>query len=78
MIVTRSLTANEPDLLIGNEAVKLFIKDLSGDALAEYSAPVDGWTHDKLEALVRDTFFAAYPDGWDAFLGECWVGSSEI
>lgn len=56
MIVTRSLTANEPDLLIGNEAVKLFIKDLSGDELAEYSAPVDGWTHDKLEALERDTF----------------------
>jgi hypothetical protein len=78
MIVTRSLTANEPDLLIGNEAVKLFIRDLSGDALAEYSAPVDGWTHDKLEALERDTFFATYPDGWDAFLGECWVGSSEI
>ena len=78
MIVTRSLTANEPDLLIGNEAVKLFIKDLSGDALAEYSAPVNGWTHDKLEALERDTCFAAYPDGWDAFLGECWVGSSEI
>ncbi|MFA1240858.1 hypothetical protein ACCC84_21355 [Serratia odorifera] len=75
MIVTRPTSSKEPDLLCGYETAKLVVKDLSGANATEYATPEQGWTHASLEAL---DLCVAFPDGWDAFLGGEWVGSSEI
>ncbi|EKF67031.1 hypothetical protein B194_5433 [Serratia plymuthica A30] len=34
-----------------------------------------GWTHAQLLAINIDSMA---PEGWDAYLGDEWIGSSEI
>ena len=46
-----------------------------GVEVVQYHAPKGGWTHDALECV---DYFSVSPDGWDAYLGEQWIGSSEI
>jgi hypothetical protein len=75
MIITRALNKGEKDLLIGFENEQLTIKcmDDKADIVIE---PVDGfWTHEALEFIDYNKHS---PSGWDAYLGEKWIGSSEI
>ena len=74
-IVSRPLNHNEPDLLIGNEHQCLIIKDLDSNVVAKIHAPHSGYTHDLLESV---DYFAHSPDGWEAYLGSVWIGSSEV
>ena len=73
MIISRPLNPREPDLLPGNETKPLRFLAPDGSQLSEVQAPAGGWTHDGLEAAVQ-------PDAepWDAFLGDAWIGSSEL
>lgn len=73
MIISRPLSPNEPDLLQGREKLPLRFICAAGAELANVHAPSGGWTHDGLEA-------ATPPDAepWNAYLGEQWVGSSEL
>jgi hypothetical protein len=73
MIVTRPITANEPDLLSGYENEPLILKDLDANELTRIEPVPDGWTHDMLESLELVAF-----EPFDAYLGSRWVGSSEI
>lgn len=75
MIVARPLSAKEPDLLLGREYDVLNIKDLDGIPCISYSPPHQGWTHDALEGV---DYYSVSPFGWDAYLGNEWIGSSEV
>lgn len=75
MIVTRPINQNEPDLLSGNVSKVFNIFDLDGALVCTIEPPAGGWTHDKLEAI---DCYALAPYGWDAYLQNDWIGSSEI
>lgn len=75
MIVSRPQHPNERDLLLEHEHDKLSIRNLEGVELACYLAPVQGWTHDALECV---DYLSVSPDGWEAYLGSQWIGSSEV
>lgn len=74
MIVARPKSPRENDLLHGYEWGSLKLVGDDGKELARFPAPSSGWTHDALEAIVRD-FHAPL---WDAFLDDQWIGSSEV
>ncbi|HAS8195750.1 TPA: hypothetical protein I7682_17870 [Vibrio vulnificus] len=76
MIVARPLLPGEPDLLKGNETAKLIITNLDGQVIGCFT-PSGLWTHDELESFE---FGKLDPEnlGWDAYLGERWIGSSEV
>jgi hypothetical protein len=75
MIVAQPINEKEPNLLIGNENKGLTIQDLAGKVLASISPDDTGWTHAQLLAIDIDSMA---PEGWDAYLGDEWIGSSEI
>ncbi|MCU8056142.1 hypothetical protein L5L78_08005 [Shewanella sp. SM34] len=75
MIVTRPIHNGEPDLLVGFECLTLTIQDLDGNEVAKVSAPNGHWTHDALESL---DIYAYSPNGWNAYLDNHWIGSSEV
>ena len=74
MIIARPVLPGEPDLLPGFEGATLKLIGANGGEVARYSAPSSGWTHDALEALEHE--FTLYQ--WDAYLGDQWIGSSEV
>ena len=73
-LVLRSKSVNEVDLLIGHEFNDFIIKR-DDVVMNVITADVEGWTHEKLEAIDCYVFS---PHCWDAFLGDKWVGSSEL
>lgn len=75
MIITRPINDSEPDLLIGFEQNDLIIKDLDSNVVATITSNKNGWTHDALETFDFDSYS---PFGWVAYLGEEWIGSSEV
>ncbi|MBB1585165.1 hypothetical protein [Serratia sp. OS31] len=74
-IVAEPINLEEPDLLVGNEIKPLTIQDLAGHVLARISPNSCGWSHTQLLAIDIDSMA---PDGWDAYQGDQWIGSSEI
>lgn len=74
MIVARPMHAGESDLLSGFESEALRIVDDTGQQVALIPAPAVGWSHDSLEAAAQPQTGHA----WDAYLGNQWVGSSEV
>lgn len=69
------MNEHESDLLIGHETDELIIKSIEGELMETIQPPKDGWTHDSLESLYISQYS---PNGWDAYLGTQWIGSSEI
>lgn len=65
----------ELDILGVNNQGDLVVSDLDGNELFRIHA-FEGWTHEKLEQLSRE--FGQFPDGADAHIGGCWVGSTEV
>ncbi|EGR0468618.1 hypothetical protein BC355_17615 [Vibrio cholerae] len=68
----------EPDILADVRFKRLIIVSLEGQFLSAYNAPRQGWTHHILESLAH-----SFPNQWeicgaDAYIGEQWVGSTEI
>ncbi|MFN1149603.1 hypothetical protein ACJ0RR_002666 [Serratia liquefaciens] len=74
-LVAQPISDKEPDLLIGNENYPLKVQDLAGKVLTSISPDDTGWTHAQLLAIDIDSMA---PEGWDAYLGDEWIGSSEI
>lgn len=82
-IITRSSDDLRDNILIGFEKEQLTIycmDDKAEDRLNDKEniiiEPNNGfWTHDALEAIDYNELC---PKGWDAYLGEQWIGSSEI
>jgi hypothetical protein len=77
MIVARPVNDLEPDLLEGNESNDLIIYDLDGIELERHISPIGKWTHDLLDQFSTQ-FNIRLKLGWDAYLGESWIGSSEV
>ena len=65
---------DEPDILTARRYDVLIIRTLDGNVLLRKSAPEGGWTHKKL----MENQPANTEEGADAFLGEHWVGSTEV
>jgi hypothetical protein len=77
MIITRPLNANEPDLLKGLEYATLTVQDLDGAVLFT-KVSATAWTHDELERIAAEVVpVFANGNGWNAYLGTLWIGSSE-
>ena len=75
MIIARPINQNECDILIGHETKTLIIKDLS-DEIVKLIEPISGfWSYDSLESIDYDKYT---PHGWNAYLGDNFIGSSEI
>lgn len=81
-IVTRAISQNEPDLLIGKESHALIFTDLNNRPLYTIDAPGGGWSHDALEQAGAEVPDEIQKEGWDAYLNmvnsDNWIGSSEV
>lgn len=65
-------------LIKGHENDPLIITDLSGDELMKLM-PAQPWTHDQLMALpLKELMGEWLQGGADAYLGEQWIGSTEV
>ncbi|NJI86992.1 hypothetical protein HCX89_21355 [Shewanella sp. Iso12] len=81
MIVVRKLSDKEPDILNGFEGHKLVITGLNDNVLLIVGAPEKGWTVEKLEAMnaiANSIADSSQESGWNAYLGDGWIGSSEV
>lgn len=67
----------EPDLLATVKHLAFEIRSFAGNVLETAAAPVSGWTHEQLLAVVMQ-HEAITRDGADGYLGDHWVGSTEI
>jgi len=70
-LVARANRTNECDLLQGYELQTLHFKS-EGRILQSIPAPSQGWSHELIEGL------SAPGVCWDAYLGNQWIGGSEI
>jgi hypothetical protein len=85
MLVARSTDDSEPDLLEGARGVFCFMllgcKPLSpgSEPLMSWGDSSSTWSHEQLDSfldeLIEDGLSCG---GWDAFVGDLWVGSSEV
>lgn len=66
------LTQSEPDILTPNKHEKLFVKDVDSRLMTALPAPAGGWS---LEILTQ---FDVFPDACSAYLGEVFIGSTEV
>ena len=66
----------EPDILSPVRFDPLRVTTLDDRELLVADAPLDGWTTATLEAALSELPFDAF--GCDAYLGTCWIGSSEV
>lgn len=71
--------AEEPDILSPLRNENLIITDLEKKELSRIS-PVNGpWTHEKLEQVAQELYDNRITrHGADAYLGDQWVGSTEV
>ncbi|MDC7692532.1 hypothetical protein [Vogesella indigofera] len=76
MIVTKPVSAQEKDLLLGNEHEDLIFTNGEDEILLQLDAPATGWTHELLEKASEHPSLAGKL--WDAYLEGCWIGSSEV
>lgn len=67
----------EPDILSPVRMAPLTVKDLQGDILLQLDPPPGGWTHDRLCQASEDLAGVTHA-GAEGFLGEQWVGSTEV
>ncbi|MEZ8862550.1 hypothetical protein [Vibrio sp. 10N.247.311.51] len=76
--ITGRLNGHEPDFLTAVKTNTLCLISMDGQLLATRDAPLSGWTHESLcqtnELAQSEWAFC----GVDAYLGDQWVGSSEI
>lgn len=80
IIVARALSQGEQDLLDGKEKEPVFLRALAGQETMRIDNPI-AWTHASLEAIVQrqDVIdFVSHNFGANVYLGDCWVGSSEV
>lgn len=79
-LVAQASCDSEPDLLVGNSRARLCLKSLAGDVLAEL-LPQPEWTHKALFAVADDPCtceMVRESGGADLYLGDVWIGSTEV
>ena len=75
--VTDVVRAGELDILSSIKMQTLSITDLSGVVIDTIPAPKRGWTHQLLEQVAAE-YAEQTRQGANAYLGESWVGSTEV
>jgi hypothetical protein len=68
---------DEPDILTPVKHNDLLITDLDGVQMLIIPAPEGGWS-DELLWAASDRYIAKTANGAEAYLGEQWVGSTEV
>lgn len=68
---------HEPDILPELKHEPLTFRALQGEIIRCWGAPVEGWSHDKLVAIAT-VHAPLTSEGADAYLGNEWVGSTEV
>ncbi|CAB3774576.1 hypothetical protein LMG29542_07954 [Paraburkholderia humisilvae] len=78
-VVARPRKASEPDLLAGLENAILVVKGPTDNVVFSVS-PSLPWTHDAIVTALghEDVVRAVNDDVADAYLGDCWIGSTEL
>lgn len=66
--------SGEPDILSQNKTQPLIIRDQFNAVFKEYPAPPYGWTERQLVEVVFDIRIVPA----SAWLGEQWIGSTEV
>ncbi|MBF6615539.1 MAG: hypothetical protein ITG07_02315 [Candidimonas sp.] len=69
--------AGEPDILTPVALRELRVLSLQGAEIHREPPPEHGWTHPRLQALAA-LLEGQTQAGADAFLGDDWVGSTEV
>ncbi|CNI67844.1 hypothetical protein [Yersinia pekkanenii] len=64
----------ESDFLPNICHLELIVKSLDGVLLMSQVAPESGWTYCELAAIQQESF----DEGADAYLGDHWIGSTEV
>lgn len=67
----------EQDILTAVCQYPLQVRTLEGEIIDEVTAPENGWTH-LLLALEAERLAPFTGGGADAYLGDIWVGSTEV
>lgn len=67
----------EVDILSQAQHNVLLIKNLNGDAITSITPPQTGWSHRSLTEVAED-LPPETERGADAYLGNVWVGSTEV
>ncbi|MEW6343126.1 MAG: hypothetical protein AB1704_20890 [Pseudomonadota bacterium] len=78
-LVARPTCDAEPDLLAGRELDDLVVKGPVEDVIFRVS-PSRPWTHDSIVQTLNhaDVVRAVHGDVANAYLGDHWIGSTEI
>jgi hypothetical protein len=78
MIVAEPVAEDdERCLLKSNELSPLVFLSLSGELEVWRAPPTGGWTYEALESAEAAVASSPETSGYDAYLGSCWIGSSE-
>lgn len=76
--VAKPKREHELDLLIGVESDPLIIKN-EDQTVIEVPAPTGGWTHNELDRYQEiDIDTDGMPVALEAYIGDRWVGSTEV
>jgi len=77
--IVTDIKHGEPDVLKPIQKEDLYLKDLDDGVIFRMS-PIDGsWTHESLVVTVEQICKGCPCDnGADAFLGNTWIGSTEV
>jgi hypothetical protein len=79
MLVARSTSDFEPDLLQGAKGVFCFKRLGGGETLRSWGDASSIWSHKQLDLFLEELIDDGLScGGWDAFVGDSWVGSSEV
>jgi len=78
-VIARPARVGEPDLLIGHANDVLSVKGPVGNVVFSVS-PTSAWTHDSIEQALQsaDVVCAVNGDVADAYLGDVWIGGTEL
>ncbi|MBR8172818.1 hypothetical protein KDX27_34390 [Burkholderia cenocepacia] len=78
-LVGRPIHVGEPDLLIGRENAVLSVRGPTGNVVFSVSPSVP-WTGDAIVKSLNheDVVHAVDGDVVDAYLGDCWIGGTEV
>lgn len=67
----------EPDILAPVKREVLRVTQLDGQLIKAIAAPRRGWTHEALETAAEQLALKTR-SGAEAYLGDAWVGSTEV
>lgn len=76
--IARPINPNERCLVAGNESKPLCIRDEDNQVLTTISAPSTGWDYITLETACSNIQGLSHDIAYCAYLGQQWVGSTEI